>query len=511
MSSILLREVRLVPVGPIRASSAPLDVRIVDAIVSDIAAGLEPAADEVVLDTGGRWLIPGLWDAHVHLTQWALMTQRLDLASATSAEHASGIVAQAVADLPAGWTGVVQGWGHRSATWPRRPTVAELDAVSGQHPVVLISGDCHHAWANSRALELLGLHPRQGVVEEREWFEALPRLGDLPGVADLERVGLADAVRRANAAGVVGITDMEFSPGHLRWPSRVVEGITGLRVRTAVYPERLAEVTAAGLRTGQVLDGLGLVTMGPLKIISDGSLNTRTAWCHEPYADAADLRHPRGVRNHPPAELADLLGRAWQAGLGAAVHAIGDAAVSDVLDVLADVPGGGAGRAVGPGISIEHAQLVDPADLPRMAALGVTASVQPAHLLDDRAVTMQCWPDRADRCFALRSFTEAGVPLALGSDAPVAALDPWLAMAAAVWRGADGEPAWNPDESLTAPQALAASVDGRGTVAVGSPADLALLDDDPLREQDPAQSATVLRSMTVAATVTAGRISHLAL
>jgi predicted amidohydrolase YtcJ len=209
--------------------------------------------------------------------------------------------------------------------------------------------------------------------------------------------------------------------------------------------------------------------MGPLKIISDGSLNTRTAYCNEPYACRESLEFPRGKLNYSPEELTELVARAREGGLRAAVHAIGDAAVSIALDAF------GASGAVG---SIEHAQLVVPADVRRMGRLGIPASVQPAHLLDDRDLTHRCWPDRADRCFPFRAMAEAAVRLLMGSDAPVARLDPWLAMAAAVHRSGDEREPWNPAQSLTAQEALAASTDGQGTVGVGSRGDLVLLDDD---------------------------------
>jgi predicted amidohydrolase YtcJ len=151
-------------------------------------------------------------------------------------------------------------------------------------------------------------------------------------------------------------------------------------------------------------------------------------------------------------------------------------------------------------------------DIDRMAALGLVASVQPAHLLDDRAVTAAIWgEERAARSFPLRGLVDAGVPLAMGSDAPVARLDPWLAMAAAVHRGEPDDAAWHPEQSLTAPEALAASTGGLGTVQPGQVADLALLDADPLEPGEPSEIAGRLRGMQVAATVVAGQMVHNAL
>jgi hypothetical protein len=299
---------------------------------------------------------------------------------------------------------------------------------------------------------------------------------------------------------------MEFSGAFREWPERFSAGLTSLHVRTATYAAELAHVIRAGWRSGDPLgDSRGLIEMGPLKVISDGSLNTRTAYCCEPYADAGSgqLEFPRGKQNNPPDELRELVAEAHAAGLRVAVHAIGDAAVSTALDAFA------ATGAIG---SIEHAQLVRFEDLERMGRLGVTASVQPAHLLDDRDVTMACWPDRAERCFALRSMLDAGVQLAMGSDAPVAALDPWLTLAAAVHRTGDGREPWHPQQSITAAEALAASTDGQGTPGVGSRADLVLLDEDPLATDLPADDTAAvgarLRGMSVAATFLGGRATH---
>jgi predicted amidohydrolase YtcJ len=494
-----------VSVGSSVPTGEPVDIRINDGVVVAVETGLRPAGHDQVIDAAGRWAIPGLWDQHVHMVQWAKTLDRLDLTGTSSPSEVARIVGEHIARLPDSRRGtVVSGYGYRSARWSRQPTVAELDAVSGGHPVVLISGDAHNGWLNSRALQVLGVAPRTAPLDENEWFPVFSRLGDLPGAEEETEAGYRKAVEIAAAKGVVGIVDMEFGPGYLDWPLRFARGINQLRVRTATYPDRLEGVVAAGLRSGQELPGGGaLLSMGPLKIISDGSLNTRTAYCHEPYADAESLEFPRGKQNYSFEQLTRLMGRARECGLETAVHAIGDAAVASALDAFE------ATRAVG---SIEHAQLVALPDITRMGRLGVLVSVQPAHLLDDRDVTQQCWPDRANRCFLFRSMIEAGVRLVMGSDAPVAPLDPWLAMAAAVHRSADEEEPWNPTQSLTIPEALAASTDGQGTVAPGNRGDLVLLDDDPLRTVTDSTAASAhLRGMRVAATVVAGRATHLAI
>ncbi|CAI9411734.1 amidohydrolase [Nocardioides sp. T2.26MG-1] len=502
MSNLLIRNARLVPVGVTDAvPDAPVDVAVEHGVVTEVRPGADRPDGAEVIDAGGRWLVPGLWDQHVHLGQWTLASQRLDLAGARSPEDATRAVAERIAAYP---DQPVIGWGHRSAGWDRDVTVSELDAVSGDTPVVLISGDAHHAWLNTTALMHLAMPVRDSVVRETEWFAAYPRLVTLVGTDGTSPEAYRRTLDAAAAQGVVGLVDFEFGGGREEWAERWAQGCDRLRVRWATYADTLDDVIAAGLRTGDMLPGCDArATMGPLKIISDGSLNTRTAWCCEPYGDAHRLEYPAGQPNLDGAELRELLARAHAAGLEVATHAIGDAAVGEALAAYADTGARG---------TVEHAQMARREDVRRMATLGIRASVQPAHLLDDRDLTERIWGERSERCFAFRWMLEDGVALALGSDAPVSPLDPWLAMAAAVHRSADDRAPWHPEQSLTVREALAASVDGQPTVAPGSPGDLVLLDRDPLlRELDHADTSalgTALRSMGSALTVVAGRPVH---
>ncbi|TIC82911.1 amidohydrolase family protein [Nocardioides sp. GY 10127] len=508
MSDLLLRRARVVPLRPGDGPGPePVDVLVRDGRVVEVSQGIAPTDAVETVDAAGRWLVPGLWDAHVHLAQWTLTSGRLDLSRARSPEDATRLVAERVAeypDLP------VIGFGHRSAGWHREVTVSELDAVSGDTAVVLISGDAHHAWLNTVALMHLALPVRDSVVREAEWFRAYARLSTLVGDDGTSPEAYRRTMDAAAASGVVGLTDFEFSGGAREWAERWVSGADVLRVRMSTYAENLDDVLRRGLATGDPLvpqlPDAHRLTMGPLKIISDGSLNTRTAWCCEPYGDAHRLEYPAGQANLSGAELRDLLRTAHAHGLEVATHAIGDAAVAEALAAY---------REVGARGSIEHAQMVNRADVAEMARLGLRASVQPAHLLDDRDLTEAIWGTRSERCFAFRWMLDDGVELALGSDAPVSPLDPWLAMAAAVHRSADERAAWHGEQALTPREVLAASVDGAPTVGVGSLGDLVLLDADPLASvdaEDPAEAAALhaarLRSMSVALTVVDGRVAH---
>ena len=491
---VLVTDVRL------RPDLAPVDVRIRDGVIAEIGAGLERSGGQVH-DGGGAFAVPGLWDAHVHFGQWAAMARRVDLADTSGPDEVVARIARHLAANPQEPGAVVQGFGWRVAGWDRLPTTAELDEVAGDRPVILISGDCHAGWLSSAAYRLLGLPVHPGHLDEDDWFAIYTHLADLPEDPRVVRSSLETAMRDAAAKGVVGVADMEFEIGRTAWPERTAAGLDLLRVRPCTYPEGLDEAIAAGVRTGDRLDESGLVTMGPLKVITDGSLNTRTAWCCEPFVVDEDLPDPRGKQNVDEAELTALLTRAHAHGLAAAVHAIGDAALVDAVNAFA------ASGALG---SIEHAQLMRAEVLPQMADLGLVASVQPAHLLDDRDSTEALWPDRLDRCFALRSMTRAGIPLRLGSDAPVSPLDPWLAMSAAVHRSADERTPWAPEQAISPLEALRASTDGVETLAVGGPGDLVLLDGHPFPAElgSTAEQAARLREVRVLGTFVGGRLTY---
>jgi predicted amidohydrolase YtcJ len=291
---------------------------------------------------------------------------------------------------------------------------------------------------------------------------------------------------------VVGIVEYENADNVTDWSERTAQGLDAFRVDIAVWADRLENVIARGLRTGAVVDERGLVEFGRLKVIVDGSLNTRTAWCWDPYP-GMDPAHPHacGLESVPIPELRRLLTMARAGGIGAAVHAIGDRANTEVLDTF---------EALGmPGV-IEHAQLVREEDFARFARLGLIASVQPEHAMDDRDVADHHWAGRTARAFAFGSLHRAGASLRLGSDAPVAPLDPWISLAAATARSRGDREAWHPEQRLPLGVALAASV--RSSLAVGQRADLVISDRDPF-----ASDRDELRGMPVAATLLGGRFT----
>ena len=482
--ALTLSRVRLGSGGPLGS------VRIADGEI--VTVTVEEAIEGPVVDLDGRTVLPGLWDAHVHAGQWAGNRHRVDLSGLASARA----VAEAVRLHSAGLPGaeVLTGQGFRDGLWPDVPHKALLDSVCPARPVALISADLHAAWLNSACLALVGRgdHPT-GLLREHECFEALQALPEVPAQV-LDR-WIEEACGEAAGRGVTGVIDFHFSDNLADWGRRAASSALAVRVQAAVYPRYLDAAIERGLRTGDVLPGTGgLVQVGPLKLFTDGSLNTRTALCCEPYPGLEGTKEAYGIEETPYEELVRLMRDAFAHGIEPAVHAIGDRANTLALDAFAAV--GCRGR-------IEHAQLLTAADVPRFAELGVTAGVQPAHATDDRDVADRHWAGRTGRAFAYGDLLASGARLEFGSDAPVSPLDPWLGIAAAVHRTDDERPAWHPEQRIPVRAALAASARGRFQIRVGDAADLVVVDVDP-SEAD----ARTLREMPVHATMLGGRWTH---
>ncbi|WP_217183836.1 amidohydrolase [Streptomyces sp. AC495_CC817] len=486
----MIRGVRVA--GPGREhliDDGPVDLVISDGRIADIAPTGALPARGAVLDGEGTWAVPGLWDNHVHTVQWALAAERVALGDVASAAEAAARMGDA-APLPDGRR---VGSGFRDALWGDRPSLDLLDASTGAVPTYLINADVHSVWLNSAALVREGFRAIDGVLREEGAFEISRRLNAVdPAHGDR---AVRAAGERAAARGVTGLVDFDMAWNADAWPRRIAQGFAAHRVEFAVYPFDLDRAIASGLCTGDLHEnedapdaGRGLIRVGPLKIITDGSLGTRTAACSHSYPGDP---HNFGMLTVPSDELVDLLLRATGAGLGVAVHAIGDRATTSALDAFTVTGASG---------SIEHAQLVRHADLARFGRLGVTASVQPQHALDDRDIVGRHWAGQTAIGYPLASLRDAGAALRFGSDAPVAPLDPWQAISAAVTRTDDDRDAWHPEERLSIDEALAASV--RTQLRPGEPADVVLCGADPRADE------SALHDMPVVATLLAGRVTH---
>jgi len=486
-----VRAVRLA--GPGREfliDDEPVDLHLDGGVIVDIAptGALRPRGQ--VLDADGLWAVPGLWDNHVHTVQWALAAERVPLHDTTSAAEA----ALRMGEAPTLPDGRRVGTGFRDALWPDRASLELLDATTGAAPTYLINADVHSVWLNTAALAREGFRADDGVLREEDAFEISRRLNAVDPAHSDEAV--LRAGEAAAARGVTGLVDFDMAWNAAAWPRRIRAGFASHRVEFAFYPADLDRAVTEGLRSGEPheepdtpAEARGLIRVGSLKIITDGSLGTRTAACSHAYPDDPGNY---GVLTVPGDELVALLTTATGAGITAAVHAIGDRAVTSALDAFLVTGATG---------SLEHAQLVRHADLARFARLGVIASVQPQHAVDDRDFVEHHWAGQTSLGYPLSSLFAAGAEVRFGSDAPVAPLDPWQALSAAVWRTDDERESWHPEERLTVDQALSASV--RSTLRPGEIADIALTSADP-RTAD----AAALRAMPVAATLLAGRVTH---
>lgn len=484
MDELLLSRVRLGSRGPLA------DVRVADGRVAAITEDAQAPAGARVVDGEGGTLLPGLVDAHVHAAQWAAARRRVSLAEAGSAAEAVDMVARHT--LAAGDNGeLVVAVGFRDGLWTDAPHKDLLERALPGRAVALFSNDLHTLWLSPAALKLAGRDHPTGVLLENECMAVT---AELPAAApETEDRWVAEGLGAAATRGVTGIVDYEYTDTVADWTRRIAAGPLAARVACVIAKFALDLAIGRGHRTGDVVPGSnGLLTIGPYKLFVDGSLNTRTAFCHDPYPGGPS----HGNLELPLEDLVPLMKRAAAHGLSPAVHAIGDHANTLALDAFAAA--GCQGR-------IEHAQLLRAEDLVRFKELGVIASVQPAHAPDDRDVADRYWAGRTGRAFPYGALHAAGARIEIGSDAPVSPLDPWDGIASAVARTDDERPPWHPEQALPLDVALRAASGGRGSVRPGDVADLVLTADDPA---DLAPSA--LRRITVTATLLGGRPTFLA-
>lgn len=494
---MLLQRVRVDP-----AQEGLSDVRVEGDRVTEISAPGErlSAAGDDVVDGAGGVLLPGFVDAHVHMAQWSMARRRIDVGHATSAADVVDIL------VGSGERSVVRAQGYRAALWSTPPHKDMLEAALPGAHVAVTSMDLHSVWLSPALMDALGVVHPTGVFRDHDAIAMMGALDARVDDAELDRHVLDGADELARR-GITEILDFEYDDNWSVWSRRAARRLPGVRVTASTWPTWLEQCVAAGRRTGEpVPDTAGTVRMGPLKIMADGSLNTRTACCHDPYPDdGGGSSESHGLLLVDEPELTRLMTTAASGSIASAVHAIGDRANTVVLDAVASVRTRmRTGELPTVGARIEHAQQVRPADLVRFADLGVVASVQPQHAMSDRDVVDVLWADRASRAYPYRSLHRLGVTLQFGSDAPVSPPDPRAAVADAVHRTDDDRPPWEPDEALPLSAALRSACGGRDAVTVGSAADLTVLAQWPHL-----LSNTDLRSVPVLVTISGGRLTHL--
>ena len=517
----LVRARRVHTLDPDASAGPPPDALLVQhgrvVAVGGWASLRQRAPGAVVVDLADAVVTPGLTDAHIHLTEWALARREVDLAAAASPEEAAALAAQGTPGA-AGW---IRGRGWNPHRWGGAlPEGGVLDAAVGERPVALQSHDMHALWASGAALRRAGIDagtpdPEGGRIVRDD--EGLPTGVLLENAAALvtrvlpapDAGAMADAVADAqHALHALGITGVHSFPG-LAVPepdplpvltALRAEGRLALRVLQHLRLDRLEEALALGLRSGFGGDG---IRVGGVKLFLDGALGSRTAWMRRPYEGSVDT----GVRMYDDDAFRAHVARAASGGIAAVVHAIGDAAVGQALDVLADA----ALRVPALPHRIEHVQCCPPERLAEAGRAGIVCSVQPAHLCTDWPAVDRHWgAARAEGTYAFRSLHAGGATLAFGSDAPVEPVDPRLGLHAAVTRtDRSGAPAggWQPRERIdrrtallayTAGPALAAGAAGaEGVLRPGAWADLAVWRGDPL---DPEVAPLALECVAVMVT-----------
>ena len=473
-------------------------------------------------DGKGRTLLPGLIDAHGHFMSLGLNALQLDLSDTKTLQEAQAkIAAYAAANPTPRWI-VGRGWNQEIWGLGRFPTAAELDSAVKDRPVWLGRVDGHAGWANSEAMKEAGItgrtpSPAGGRIEMARgqptgiFVDAATELIDKVVPPPLPRTR-DQALERAQgimlASGLTAVADMGTSPDD--WLVMRRAGDEGrLKVRVIAYGSGVDSALAiAGTRPTPWLYGDRLRLVG-VKLYADGALGSRGAWLKQPYKDRPG---ERGLGFLTDTEIRNLMSRAAMDNFQVAVHAIGDAANAEVLGAIEELSDTYKGDRRW---RIEHAQIVDPADLRRFGRLGIVASMQPVHQTSDwKMAEARMGLERLGGAYAWRSMIANGAALAFGSDFPVESPNPFPGLAAAISRqDAQGQPpgGWLPEQRLTLEQALAAFTRGAafagfaedriGSLEKGRWADFILVDRDIFDVPTPRQ----LRETKVIETWMAGK------
>jgi hypothetical protein len=463
-----------------------------------------------VVDLRGSLLLPGLVDSHIHLVGYALSLIRIDLARTRSLEEGLGMVASRAAGLAKGDWLIGRGWDKQRWGLEGFPDREMLDRAAPGTPVSLTSRDGHLVWVNSAALRLLDLD-RQGIAVEG-------------GEVEKDARGRPTGIFKEKATGLVqnrlGQEDQKSVESALKLASdRLLNlGLTGVHSsedgkKSGLLGHALGE-GAVALRVTRMreigetadIDNLTSPAETPfVKILADGTLGSQTASMLEPYCGQSENL---GIAAVPKPKLRQMVLASVGRGFSVAVHAIGDRANMEVLDVYEEARKAYPDR--GAVLRVEHVQVIRPEDIPRFRELDAVASMQPIHLVSDMEVADRYWGKRSRFAYAFRSILRAGGTLAFGSDAPIEDPDPLRGIHAAVTRQGtrDGtSPPWHPGERISISQAIDAYTTGAakaaglhdttGSIRPGMRADLTVLGRNVLSLPDPLEILDTRATMTV--------------
>ena len=458
-----------------------------------------------VVDAAGKRLLPGFNDAHVHFTSGGQQLDSVQLTDATSAQEFVRRIADRAKKSSRGDWILGGDWDETKWTPAQLPTKELIDAVTGNIPVAVSRYDGHMILANSAALKLAGItaqtpDPAGGVIVRDAQGNPSGALKDAASdlvfkvvpdpTHDQRRHAIERALEYAASLGVTSVQHMNPDYADIAiYAELLEEGKLTTRIYAAPLISQVDDQTKIGIRRAF---GGPYLRIGALKSYADGSLGSRTAYFFDPFTDQPDNRGLLSDAMHPISLMRDRMMQGDGAGLQLCTHAIGDAGISAILDIYAQIE-----NAHGPRDRrwrIEHAQHMAAKDFDRFAQLHVIASVQPYHAIDDgRWAEARIGHDRASRTYAFRTFMDHGVRLALGTDWDVAPLNPMLTLYAAVTRATlDGKNpnGWFPEQKLTVKETIEAYTMGsayaefqdqvKGSITPGKLADMVLLSDDVL-------------------------------
>jgi predicted amidohydrolase YtcJ len=481
-----------------------------------------------VIDAHGRLLLPGFNDAHVHFIQGGAQLDQVQLNDAATPEEFTKRIAAKVKKTPKGeW---ILGGRWDETKWPKEelPTRELVDPVTGDIPIFVERYDGHEALANSAAMKLAGVNAKSsdvpggvivrdangnptGVLKDAAMtliYKAIP-----PMTHDQRLRAARAALRHAASLGVTSVQHMNPEFADVAAYSELAEkGELTTRIYAAPIETEWRDQAKVGIRHAW---GSSYLRLGAVKGYADGSLGSRTAYMFEPFADDPGNRGLLSDEMHPPGAMRERLMQADAAGLQIRVHAIGDRAISMILDIFGDIEkehGYHDQR-----FAIEHAQHMAQKDFERFAKLHVIASMQPYHAIDDgRWAEARLGHDRARYSYAWRSFLGHGVALAFGTDWPVAPLDPMLGLYAAITRATlDGKHpnGWIPEEKITLPEAIEAYTMGaafaefqeheKGSITPSKLADMVILSDNLFDVKPEA-----IRNVKMETTIVGGEVTY---
>ena len=486
-----------------------------------------------VLEAPEGLVLPGFNDAHVHFLAGGLDLENVNLKDAPTREEFARRIAERAAIVPPGEWVTGGNWDDQAwapAVMPDATLVDDALRAAGKAdvPVFVYRYDGHMGLANAAAMRLAKVDAHTKNVPGGEiGRDAQGRLNGLfrdaamslvsramPPLSRERRVrAIRKALEHAASLGVTSVQDMNPESDDIGVYAELLEqGELTARVYAAPYLMRWKDYAATGVHRAF---GSPWLRIGALKGYADGSLGSSTAFFFEPFSDQPSSHGILSDEETPPQAMLDRMMGADAAGLQLCIHAIGDAGISLILDQFALVVDkhGPADRR----FRIEHAQHMAAKDFARFARQGVIASMQPYHAIDDgRWAEKRIGPERIKTTYAFRTFLDAGVRLAFGTDWSVAPLDPILGLQAAVTRATlDGKNpgGWVPEQKITLAEAVTAYTHGsayaefqekeKGILAPGMLADLVILSRDifHLEPKD-------LHEARVTTTIVGGRVVY---